>query len=230
MASVSPSGTGVLKAFPQGDTGFQGLTVNFNPGNADINNAGTVKTTYGSGPEIGVGARFAGTHVTIQVLGYYYNVDASLNKVNFSGYDYQDCTISTTGYYFCYPGEQFPNTTELAISNQNKVLVMATMTVHRSGTTNDIRGTVTPCYATTAGTIVERGNQEGGYQGETDFDMESAGSGDRKSLQTSYLFQSVPNGTYRFGICASKSSSLGLSPNNYVIGAPKVVVIRLRDD
>ena len=36
-----------------------------------LNNAGTVKTNYSNAGRIGVGARYGGTHVTIQVLGYY---------------------------------------------------------------------------------------------------------------------------------------------------------------
>ena len=72
VAAVDPTGKGNIKAFPVGTSETAGLTVNFASIGTNLNNAGTVKTSLGTGPDISLSAQYAGAHATVQVLGYYY--------------------------------------------------------------------------------------------------------------------------------------------------------------
>lgn len=238
VAAVDPNGKGNIKVKPYLNPTNQGLTVNYNSIGTNLNNAGTVGVRRNSAFDIAVTSSFAGVHVTIQVLGYYYPGNPNLNEAHFSGYDISNGTVTNTNLptgtggsapQFIYPTDQSPNTTQVSLSSADRVLVMVTTQIYRSGGVgNDVRGTITPCYATVGNSVVETGSGEGGFQGESDFYMQSTGSTDQHSVQSSYLFRTVPTGTYRFGICATRSSSFGLSDSNFVIVAPKVVVIKLR--
>jgi hypothetical protein len=72
MVAVNPTGKGNLQAFPIGVEPGGGLSVNFNIIDTNLANAGTVKTTTGTGPDITVTSRFSDSHAHISVLGYYY--------------------------------------------------------------------------------------------------------------------------------------------------------------
>jgi len=72
MVAVDATGKGNLKAFPKGAGSTAGLSVNYNTIDTNLANAGTVKTSYGTGSDITVASNSSSAHVTIQVLGYYY--------------------------------------------------------------------------------------------------------------------------------------------------------------
>jgi hypothetical protein len=235
VTSVPVSGTGNFKAFPANENPPNASLVNYRTGVQNIANAATLKTYFNVGPkEIEFQDSFGSAHLIVDVLGYYYDVEASLNEAAFSGYDIASgtgtvTTTSTSLFQFFYPADQDPNTSQISLSSSDRVLVTVSANVYRSGgSSNAISGTITPCYATTGNSIVESGSSEGDFQGQTDFYYQSTGSTDQSSVQASYLFQSVPSGTYRFGICATRYSSFGTAPNNYTISAAKVVVIKLR--
>jgi hypothetical protein len=72
MIAVNPTGKGNLQAFPLGAGAGAGLSVNYNTINTNLANAGTVKTTAGTGPDITVASNFSSAHTVMDVLGYYY--------------------------------------------------------------------------------------------------------------------------------------------------------------
>ena len=116
MAAVTPNGQGNIKAFPKGADGSSGLTVNFAPIGTNLNNAGTVKTAYNAGTDIGVKASYAGSHVTIQVLGYYsrpertkpefYRAAGTASIAN-NSYGYVYSSYCPSGYEWVSPGTNF---------------------------------------------------------------------------------------------------------------------------
>ena len=95
MAAVTPDSQGNIKAFPYGASGTAGLTVNFAPIGTNLNNAGTVQTAYNVGYDIGVKSSYAATHVTMQVLGYYYPAKG-LAGADYTGGN-QYLSLSSTG-------------------------------------------------------------------------------------------------------------------------------------
>jgi hypothetical protein len=72
MVAVDPTGKGNLQAFPKGAAPGAGMTVNYNAIDTNLANAGTVKTSSGSGKDITVYSGVSATHTVIDVLGYYY--------------------------------------------------------------------------------------------------------------------------------------------------------------
>ena len=73
IIAVDPSGKGNLQAYPKGAAGpGAGLFVNYGQIGINLANAGTVKTSVGTGPDITVASQFSDSHAVIDVLGYYY--------------------------------------------------------------------------------------------------------------------------------------------------------------
>ncbi len=72
MVAVDPTGKGNLQAFPKGAGSGAGISVNYNVIDTNLANAGTVKTSYGTGTDITVSSGFSSAHTVIDVLGYYY--------------------------------------------------------------------------------------------------------------------------------------------------------------
>ncbi len=76
MIAASPIGKGNVTARPIGAS--QGLSVNFNASNnVNLANAGAVKTSFfhGSGFDLEVAANFADSHVVVNVLGYFHEIN-----------------------------------------------------------------------------------------------------------------------------------------------------------
>ena len=71
MIAVDSIGKGHLQAFPVGAEPGAGLSVNYNAIDTNLSNAGTVKTSTGSGPDITVYSGVSSTHTVVDVLGYY---------------------------------------------------------------------------------------------------------------------------------------------------------------
>jgi hypothetical protein len=74
MVAVAPTGKGNLQAFPRGAGPGAGLSVNYNAIDTNLANAGTVKTSSGTGTNITVTSRVSSAHAVIDVLGYYYSL------------------------------------------------------------------------------------------------------------------------------------------------------------
>ncbi len=72
VVAVDPTGKGNLQAFPKGAGPGSGMTVNYNAIDTNLANAGTVKTSSGSGTDITVYSGVSSAHTVIDVLGYYY--------------------------------------------------------------------------------------------------------------------------------------------------------------
>ena len=72
MVAVNPTGKGNLQAFPKGAGPGAGMTVNYNTIDTNLANAGTVKTSSGTGTDITVYSGVSSAHTVIDVLGYYY--------------------------------------------------------------------------------------------------------------------------------------------------------------
>jgi hypothetical protein len=74
MVAVAPTGKGNLQAFPKGAGSRTGLSINYNTIDTNLANAGTVKTSFGTGADITVTSNGASAHTVIDVLGYYYSL------------------------------------------------------------------------------------------------------------------------------------------------------------
>ena len=72
MAAVNPTGDGWLLASTKGAAPTAGMMVNYNA-DTNVSNAGTVKTSSGTGTDIMVYSGVSSAHTAIDVLGYYYS-------------------------------------------------------------------------------------------------------------------------------------------------------------
>jgi hypothetical protein len=72
MSAVNPTGYGWLLAAPTGAAPTAGLMAIYNA-DTNVSNAGTVKTSSGTGTDIRVYAGVSSAHTAIDVLGYYYS-------------------------------------------------------------------------------------------------------------------------------------------------------------
>lgn len=98
LVAIDPDGKGNLKAYPIGAT--TGLSVNFASIGTNLANAGAIKTSYNhaSGRDIRVAASYANVHASIQVLGYFHELNGEDIAASDSSGTLQAHLTVTTNY------------------------------------------------------------------------------------------------------------------------------------